>query len=185
MFWLCWSPLWCAGFLLRCLGLCGHGHRGLSCAMVGWILISRPGIEPIAPAFGRCTLCHWTTREVLTFCSSVQFRSLQFSRSVVSDSLRPPWTAACQASLSITNPWSLLKLMSVESVMPSNRLSLCHPLLLLPSVFPSIGVFSKESVLCIRWPKFWSLRFNISPSNEYSGLISFRISVLRQLKALM
>ena len=86
-----------------------------------------------------------------------------------------PWTAACQASLFITNSWSLLKLMSIESVMPSNHLILCHSLLLLPSVFPSIRVFSNESVLCIRWPKYWSFSFSISPSNEYSGLISFRI----------
>ena len=89
-----------------------------------------------------------------------------------------PWTAASQASLSITNSWSLLKLMSTESVMPSNHLILCHPLLLLPSVFPSIKVFSKESVLCIRWPKYCSFSFSISPSNEYSGLISFRMDWL-------
>ena len=88
------------------------------------------------------------------------------------------WTAACQASLSITNSWSLLKLMSIESVMPSNHLILCHPLLLLPSIFPSIRVFSSESVLCIRWLKYWSFSFSISPSNEYSGLISFRIEWL-------
>ena len=87
-----------------------------------------------------------------------------------------PWTAACQASLSITNSQSLLKLMSIESVMPSNHLILCRPLLLPPSIFPSIGVFSNESVLCIRWwPKYWSFSFSISPFNEYSGLISFRI----------
>ena len=84
-----------------------------------------------------------------------------------------PWTAAHQASLSITNSWSLLKLMSIKSVMPSNRLILCHPLLLLPSIFPSIRVFPKESVLQIRWPKYWSFNFSISPSNENSGLISF------------
>ena len=84
-----------------------------------------------------------------------------------------PWTTACQASLSITNSLSLLKLMSIKSVMPSNHLILCHPLLLLPSIFPSIRVFSNESVLRIRWPKYWS--FSISPSNEYSGLISFRM----------
>ena len=89
-----------------------------------------------------------------------------------------PWTVACQASLSITNSWSLLKLMSIESVMPSNHLILCHPLLLPPSVFPSIRIFSNESVLCIRWPKYWSFSFNISPSKEYSGLISFRIDWL-------
>ena len=86
-----------------------------------------------------------------------------------------PWTAACQASLSITNSWNLLKLMSIESVMPSNHLVLYGPLLLLPSTFPSIGVFSNELVFCIRWPKYWSFSFSISPSNEYSGLISLRI----------
>ena len=86
-----------------------------------------------------------------------------------------PWTTACQASLSITNSWNLPKLMSIELVMPSNPLILCHPLLLLPSIFPSIRIFSNESALHIRWPKYWSLSFNISPSNEHSGLISFRI----------
>ena len=88
-----------------------------------------------------------------------------------------PWTAAHQAFLSISNSRSFLKLMSIESVMPSNHLILCCPLLL-PSVFPSVRVFSNESVLCIRWPKYWSFRFSISPSNEYSGLISFRIDWL-------
>ena len=88
-----------------------------------------------------------------------------------------PWTAACQASLSITNSRSLLKLMSIESVMPSNHLILCR-LLLLPSIFPSIRVFSNESALRIRWPKYWSFSFNISPSNEHSGLISFRVKWL-------
>ena len=88
------------------------------------------------------------------------------------------WTAARQASLSITNSWSLLKLMSIESVMPSNHLILCCPLLLLPSIFPSIRVFSNESALHIRWPKYWSFSFSISPSNEYSGLISFRMDWL-------
>ena len=89
-----------------------------------------------------------------------------------------PWTAAHQTSLSITNSQNLLKLMSIKSVMPSNHLILCHPLLLLPSVFPSIRVFSNESVLHIRWPKSWSFSFNISPSNEHSGLISFRMDWL-------
>ena len=87
-----------------------------------------------------------------------------------------PWTAAAQAYLSITNPRSLLKLVSIEPVMPSNHLILCHTLLFSLSVFPSIRVFSSESLICIRWPKYWSIRLNISPSNEYSGLISFRIS---------
>ena len=103
-----------------------------------------------------------------------QFNSVHFSRSVVSDSATP-WTAACQASLSITNSQRLLKLISIELVMPFNHLILCHPLLLLSSIFPSIRVFPNESALHIRWQKYWSFSFNISPSNEYSGLISFRI----------
>ena len=101
--------------------------------------------------------------------------NMLFSRS---DSLQPHGLhAACQASLSLIISWSLLKLMSMESVMPSNHLILCHPLLLLPSIFPSISVFSNELALCIRWPKYWSLSFSFSISlfNEYSGLISFRI----------
>ena len=102
--------------------------------------------------------------------------SLGFLSSVKSLSLVQlfvtPWTAAHQASLSITNSWSLLKLMSIESVMPSNYLILSRSLLLPPSIFPSIRVFSNESALCIRWPKYWSFCFSISPSNEYSGLIS-------------
>ena len=89
-----------------------------------------------------------------------------------------PWTAVWQVSLSITNSWSLLKLMSIKSVMPSNHLILCHPLLFLPSSFPSISVFSNELVLSIRWPNYWSLSFSISPSNEYSELISFRMDWL-------
>ena len=89
-----------------------------------------------------------------------------------------PWTAVRQASLSITNSWSLPKLMSIESVMPSNHRILCRPLLLLPSIIPSIRVFSDESALHIRWPKYWSFSFNISPSNEHSGLISFRMDWL-------
>jgi len=92
----------------------------------------------------------------------------------MSDSVTP-WTAADQASLSITNSQSLPKLMAIESVMPSNHLIFCHPLLLLPSIIPSIRVFSNESVLHIRWPKYWSFSFNISPSNEHSGLISLRM----------
>ena len=103
--------------------------------------------------------------------SSVQ--SLSYVRLFVT-----PWTTAHQPSLSITNSRSLLKLMSIESVMPSNHLILCYPLLLQPSIFPSIRVFSKESVLCIRWPKYWSFSFSLSPSNEYSGLISFRMDWL-------
>ena len=94
-----------------------------------------------------------------------------------------PRTAACQASLSITNSWSLPKLMSIELVMSPNHLILCRPLLLLPSSFPNIRVFSKESVLPIRWPKFWSFSFSLSPSNEHPGLISFRIDWLDLLAA--
>ena len=129
------------------------------------------------------TVEHWH-RE----CDS--FSSVQFSRLVVSDSATS-WTAAHQASLSITNSWTLLKLMSIESMLPSNQLILCCPLLLLPSICPSIRVFSNESALRIRWPKYWSFSFNINPSNEHSGLISFRMdwldlfAVQRTLKSLL
>ena len=99
---------------------------------------------------------------------------VQFSHSVMSNSATP-WTAAHQASLFITNSRSLPKFMSIESVIPSNHLILCHPLLLLPSIFPSIRVFSNESVLHIRWPKYWSFSFNINPFSEHPGLISFRM----------
>ena len=106
----------------------------------------------------------------------IQFSSVQ-SLSLI-QLFATPWTAAHQASLSITNSQSLLKLMSIESVMLSNHLILCHPLLLPPSVFPSIRVFSNELVLHIQWPKYWSFSFSISPSNEYSRLISFRMGWL-------
>ena len=111
-------------------------------------------------------------KHVLEESIHFQFSSVQSLSHV--QLLVTPWTAAHQASLSITNSWSLLKLMSIESMMPSNHLILCHPLLLPPSIFPSIRVFSSESVLCITWLKYWSFSFSISPSNEYSGLISFR-----------
>ena len=124
--------------------------------------LPNPGIKPRSPAL---------QVDSLPTVSSVQ--SLNRVRLFAT-----PSTAARQASLSITNSWSLLKLMSIESVMPSNSLILCHPFLLLPSIFPSIRVFSSESVLCIRWPKYWSFRFSISPSNVYSGLISFRMDWL-------
>ena len=111
--------------------------------------------------------------------SQVQFSSVHFSRSVMSNSLRPHGLhAACQDSLSITTSCDLPKLMSIELVMPSNHLILCHPLLLLLSIFPSIRIFSNESALHIRWPTYWSFSFNISPSNEHSGLISFRMGRL-------
>ena len=99
---------------------------------------------------------------------------LLFSHQVVSQLFVTPWTTARQASLSLTISWSLLKLTSIESVIPSNHLVLCHLLLLLPSIFPNIRVFSSESALRIRWPKYWIFSFSISPSDEYSGLISFR-----------
>ena len=102
---------------------------------------------------------------------------LLFSCSVTSDPVTP-WTEACQASLTFTISWSLLKLKSIESVMPSNHLILCHRCLLCPSIFPSIRVFSNESAPCIRWPKYWSFSFSISPSSEYSGLSSLRMDWL-------
>ena len=109
---------------------------------------------------------------------SVQIQSLSRLRLFVTQ-----WTAACQASLSITSSWSLLKLMYIELVMPSNYHILCHPLLLPPSIFPSIRVFADESVIHIRWPKHWSFSFSISPSNEHSGLIFFRMDWLDLLAA--
>ena len=117
-------------------------------------------------------LSDWTTHKETS--ASVQFSSITQS----CPTLCNPMDAAHQASLSITNSWSLLKLMSIESVMPSNHLILCRPHLLLPSIFPSIRVFSSESVLHISWPKYWSFSFNISPSYEYSVLISFRMDWL-------
>ena len=110
----------------------------------------------------------------IRICTSVQFSSV----TQLCLTLWTPWIVARQASLSITNSWSLPKLMSIESMMPSNHLILCHPLLLLPLIFPIIRVSSNESALLIRWPKYWSFSFSISPSNEYSGLISFRMDLL-------
>ena len=105
--------------------------------------------------------------------------SVQFIQSLSRVQLfATPWNEARQASLSVPNSWNLLKLMSIESVMPSHHLILCHPLLLLPSIFPSTKVFSNESALLMRWPKYWSFSFNISPSNEYLRLISFRMDCL-------
>ena len=130
------------------------------------------GIKPCSPAF---------QADSLPSESPGKPSSVQFSYSVVSDSATP-WTIACQASLSINNSQSLLKLMSIESVMPSIHLVLCC-LLLLPSIFPSIRIFPNESVLCIRWSKYWSFSFSISPSNEHSGLISFRIDCLISLQS--
>ena len=134
----------------------GHARR-----LVG-ILVPWPGIEPGPLAVKTQSPNHWTTSSV-QLLSHVQL-------------FVTPWTTAHQVSLSITNTQSLLKLMSIESVVPSNHLILCHPLLLLPSIFPSIRLFSNELALRIRWPKYWSFSFSVSPSNEYSGLISFRIN---------
>ena len=120
----------------------------------------------------KCLLISWQQAP-----SAVIFSSVQFSHSIVSDSATP-WAAAGQASLSITNSWSLLKIMSFEAVMPPNTVILCRPLLLPLSIFPSVRVSSNESLLHIRWPKYWSFSFNIIPSNEYSGLISFRMDWL-------
>ena len=119
---------------------------------------------------------NWLTRLQLNTLKNNTIQSVQFGLSVMSNSATP-WTTALEASLSITNSCSLHKFISVESVIPCNHLILCHPLLLLPSIFPSIEVFSNESVLCIRWPIYWSFSFSIGPSNEYSGLISFRMDL--------
>ena len=133
------------------------------------------GIKPRSHAscIGRCVLYHWQGTTISLWMMLYQFSSVQSPSHV--RLFATPWIAARQASLSITNSQSLPKLMSIESVMPSNHLILCHPLLLLPSIFPSIRVFSNESALCIRWPKYWSSSFNISRSNEHPGLISFRM----------
>ena len=118
----------------------------------------------------------WAGRTIVTHWGLEPFQSVQLLSHVWL--FANSWTAAPQVSLSITNSWSLLKLMSIESVMPSNHLILCHPFLLLPSIFPSIRVFSSELVLHMRWPKYWSFSFSVSPSNEHPGLISFRIDWL-------
>ena len=145
----------------------------LQARMLDWVLfpspgdLPDPGIEPRSPALHAGSLPSepW-----------VQFSSVQSLSRV--RLFATPWMAAPQASLSITNSQSLLKLMSIESVMPSSHLILCHPLLLLPPIPPSIRVFSNESTLRMRWPKYWSFSYSISPSNEYSGLISFRMDWL-------
>ena len=129
-----------------------------------------------------CSLQNLTTFWVIHHWLIPTCVCIQFTVSCV-QLFATPWTAACQASLSITKSWNLLKLMSIKLVMPSNHFILYCPFLLLPPIFPSIRVFSKESVLCMRWPKYWSFSFSINPSNEYSGLISFRIDWLDLLAA--
>ena len=120
--------------------------------------------------------CSSTRYVVLSHCSFFYFSSVQSLSRV--RLFATPWNTACQAFLSITNPQSLPKLMSIKLLMPSNHLILCHPLLLLPSIFPSIRVFSNESTLHIRWPEYWSFSFSINPSNEHSGLMTFRMDWL-------
>ena len=135
-------------------------------------------LSPSISNYSKISLMHpaaiWAPEwqlKLIWWYMSIQFSLVQSLRHVWL--FVTPWTAALQASLSITNCWSLLKLMSFESVMPSNHLILCHPLLPPPSIFPSIRVFSNESILCISWPEYWSFSFSIIPSNEYSGQISF------------
>ena len=155
--------------------------------MTGWIILKSKGITRVFSnttvqrhQFFRSQLFLWSNFHIhiwlleksRLWLSSVQFSSVQSLSHVLL--FVTPWTAACQASLSITNSCSLLKRMSIESVMPSNHFILCCSLLLLPSIFNSITVFSNKSALHIRWPKYWSFNFSISPSNEYSRLISFR-----------
>ena len=123
--------------------------------------------------------CSYSRRSIIYKFVNYQFSSVQWLSRI--RLFVTPWTAARQTSLSITNSQSLLKLMSIESVMPSNHFILCHPFLLLPSIFPSIRVFSNESVIHIRWPKYWSFSFIINPSDEYSELISFRMDWLNLL----
>ena len=142
-------------------GVCESRGKG-NCT---WSLSSLIGLFPTGL---------WVSNFDVTVLAVLSFRHVRL--------LVTPRTAARQASLFITSTWSLLKLMPIESVMPSNHLILCRPLLLLPSIFPSIRVFSKQSALHIRWPKYWSFSFSISPSNEYSGLISFRMDWLDLLE---
>ena len=138
----------------------------------------------MANATSMCVYWYKNSHKGFAFSLWNKYHSaVQFSRCHV-QLFETPWTAACQACLSINNSQRLLKLMSIESVMPSNHLILCHPLLLLPSIFPSTKVFSSESVLCIRWPEYWSSIFSISPSSKYSGLIPFRMDWLDLLAVL-
>ena len=158
-------------------------HQASLFTINSWSLLKLVSIESVMPS-NHLILCRPLLFPPSIFPSIRVFSSESVLRISSVQSLShvqlfvTPWTAARQASLSIINSRSLLKLMSIESVMPSNHLILCLPLLLTPSIFPSIGVFSNESILPIRWPKYWSFSFNISPSNEYSGLISFMVDWL-------
>ena len=173
--------------LVAAHGIFSWDMRTVGCST--WNLFPWSGMEPGPHALGAGNLSHWITREVL-----YQFISVQFSSGQLLSCVRlfaTPWIAACQASLSITNSWSSLKLMSIELVMPSSYLILCHPLILLPSIPPSIRVFSSESTLHMRWPKYWSFSFSIIPSKEHPGLICFQmdwldlLAVQRTLKSLL
>ena len=149
-------------------------QSGLPCPPLGDL--PDPGIEPMSPASPELQVDSLPLSHQASLCTYVQFSSVQPLSHV--RLFATPWITAHQASLSITNSWNSPKLMFIESVMPSNHLILCHPLLLLPSIFPSIRVFSNGSVFCIRWPKYCSFSFSISPSNEHPGLISFRMDWL-------
>ena len=142
-------------------------------SLMAWALGGQLWEVEVQVRSGGLAVPHWADSRPLS--TSVQFSSVQWLSRV--RLFVTPWTAACQASLSITNSQSLLELMSIQSVMPFNHLILHHPLLL-PSIFPSISVFSNESALPMRWPKYWSVSFNISPSNEHPGLISFKMDWL-------
>ena len=185
-----------AGATLLCSAQASHccGARALQCAGFSSCALRLRVTTPRLQSTGSVVVAHGLS------CSEANgifpnqglnsVQSVQFCHSVLSDSATP-WTAEHQASLSIINSRSLLKLMSIESVMPSNHLILCCTLLLIPSIFPSIRVFSNESVLRISWPKYWSFSFSTNPSNEYSGLISFRmdwfdlLAVQRTLRSLL
>ena len=178
----------CAKLLQSCLILCdpmdcsppgSSVHGILQARILEWVAMpssrgsSYSEIEPMTLRSPALAGEFFTTSDTWELQCYLHY-NIQFRCSVVSYSATPS-IAACQASLSITNPRSLLKLMSIECVMPSSHLILCHPIPLLPPIPPSIRVFSSDSTLCTRWPKYWSFRFNISPSNKHPGLISFRM----------
>ena len=181
----------CLSFLLPNLDYSNPGIEPRSHTLQADSLPAEPQGKPKDTGVGSWSLLQWIfptqeSNQGLLHCKQILYQVI-YQGSPKGPSVQSlshvrlfatPWTAALHTSLIITNSWSLLKLMSIESVMPSNHLILCHPLLLLPSVFPSIRVFSNDSVVCIRWPKYWSFSFNITPSHEYSGLISFRMDWL-------